>query len=139
MKNLYLKYAEIIRYLFIGVLTTFVSLLIYYGCVSTILNPNQAIELQIANVISWIGSVLFAYVTNRNFVFHSKEQKKGKEFFSFVGSRVFTLLLDMVMMFFLVTLLHLNDKFIKLLSQVIVIVANYIISKFFVFKKKEQH
>ena len=83
--------------------------------------------------------MLFAYVTNRNFVFHSKEQKKGKEFFSFVGSRVFTLLLDMVMMFFLVTLLHLNDKFIKLLSQVIVIVANYIISKFFVFKKKEQH
>ena len=137
MKEIYSKYQEVIRYLIVGVLTTFVSLLLYYGLVNTILNPNQPIELQIANIISWIGSVLFAYITNRKYVFQSVEKKKGKEFFSFVGSRVLTLLMDMAIMFVFVTLLHMNDKFIKLLSQVIVIVANYILSKFLVFKKKE--
>ena len=137
MKNVFLKYQEVIRYLVVGVLTTLVSLVIYYILVNTLLNPNSAFELQIANVISWICSVIFAYVTNRKYVFQSKQVKKTKEFVSFVGSRVITLFMDMAIMFLGVTLLHQNDKIFKLLSQVVVIVANYILSKFFVFKKKE--
>lgn len=137
MKNVFLKYQEVIRYLVVGVLTTLVSLVIYYILVNTFLNPNSAFELQIANVISWICSVIFAYVTNRKYVFQSKQVKKTKEFVSFVGSRVITLFMDMAIMFLGVTLLHQNDKIFKLLSQVVVIVANYILSKFIVFKKKE--
>ncbi len=137
MKNVFLKYQEVIRYLVVGVLTTLVSLVIYYILVNTLLNPNSAFELQIANVISWICSVIFAYVTNRKYVFQSKQVKKTKEFVSFVGSRVITLFMDMAIMFLGVTLLHQNDKIFKLLSQVVVIVANYILSKFIVFKKKE--
>lgn len=135
IKMIYQTHQEIILYLIVGVLTTIVSLAIYYGLVFTLLNPENSLELQIANIISWIGSVLFAYATNRKFVFQSKNTKVAKEFTAFVGSRVLTLIMDMFIMYFGVTLLNYNDKLIKLLSQVIVIVANYIFSKIFVFKK----
>ena len=132
--SIYHKYKEIWNYLIVGVLTTIVSLLTYYLCVLTILNPKNALELQIANVISWICAVAFAYFANRIFVFKSKEKNKIKEATKFVGSRIITLLLDMLIMFVGVTLLKGNDKFIKVISQVIVIVSNYIFSKLFVFK-----
>lgn len=137
--KIYQKKTEIINYLIVGVLTTLVSLVIYYGLVMTILNPENAFELQCANVLSWIVSVLFAYVTNRKFVFKSTNEKKGKEFISFVTARIATLLMDMVIMLLGVTLLHANDKIVKIISQVIVIIANYILSKVFVFREgKEQ-
>ena len=131
----YQKHEEIINYLIFGVLTTVVSLVSYYLLVLTILNPNSAIELQIANIISWILSVLFAYVTNRKYVFKSKNKEIFKELTSFCGSRVLTLLLDMGIMFFFVTLLKGNDKIFKLVSQVLIVIGNYIISKLLVFKK----
>lgn len=129
------KYEEIIRYLIIGVLTTFVSLIVYYICTLTFLNPDNALQLQSANIISWIISVVFAYITNRTFVFKSKSKDIVKEVCSFTGSRVVTLLLDMAIMFIFVTTLKFNDKVFKLVSQVFVIIANYIFSKLFVFKK----
>ena len=106
----YKKHQEIINYLIIGVLTTVVSLVIYYALVCTILNPENSLELQVANILAWIGSVLFAYVTNRKFVFQSKSQEVIKEFTSFVGSRFLTLLADMALMFLGVTLCHFNDN-----------------------------
>lgn len=131
----YKKHQEIINYLIFGVLTTIVSLVSYYLLVLTILDPNNGIELQIANIASWILSVLFAYVTNRKYVFNSKNKNILKELTGFCGSRVLTLLLDMGIMFFFVTLLRGNDKIFKLVSQVLVVIGNYIISKLFVFKK----
>ena len=122
-------------YLIFGILTTIVSLVSYYTLVLTILNPNNALELQIANVISWIISVLFAYITNRKYVFKSKNKNIAKELTNFCGSRIITLLLDMGIMFFFVTLLKGNDKLFKLVSQVLVVIGNYIISKLLVFKK----
>ena len=133
--NLYHKYEEIINYLIVGVLTTIVSLLTYYIVTITILNPNNPFELQLANIISWICAVVFAYIANRKYVFKSKNSNIKKEFTGFVGSRILTVLLDMLTMFIVVTVLHLNDKIGKLISQVIVTVGNYILSKLFVFKK----
>ena len=133
--NLYKKYQEIINYLIVGVLTTVVSLVTYYICVLTFLDPNKAIELQIANIISWIIAVLFAFVTNKIFVFKSKNKNLFKEFTSFVGARVLTLLLDMLIMFVMVTALGINDKVSKLVVQVVVTILNYVFSKIFVFKK----
>ncbi len=127
---------EVIMYLIFGVLTTVISLAVYYGLIFTILNPDSAIQLQIANILSWVAGVIFAYVTNRKYVFESKENNKVKEISKFVTSRIGTLLLDMLVMFVGVTLLKANDKIIKLLSQVLVIVGNYILSKLFVFKNK---
>lgn len=126
---------EVILYVVFGVLTTVVSLVTYYICVGTFLNAENAIQLQIANIIAWIISVAFAYITNRKFVFESTNKNKLGEATKFVTSRIATLLMDMLIMFLGVTLLKLNDGIIKIISQVIVIVANYVFSKIFVFKK----
>ncbi len=136
IKELYKKYKEIINYLIFGVLTTLVSLVVYYASVLTFLNPENSVQLQIANILSWIAGVTFAYFTNRKYVFESKEKNKLKEASKFFLSRVTTLLMDMLIMWLGVTILHGNDKIIKLISQVVVIVGNYIFSKLFVFKKK---
>ena len=138
IKKMYTKYKEIINYLIFGVLTTVISLIVYYGLTVTIINPDNALMLQVANIISWIAGVLFAYFTNRKYVFESKNTNKVKEFISFVGARITTLLLDMAIMGIGVTILHGNDKIMKLISQVLVIVGNYVLSKVFVFRKKEE-
>lgn len=135
IKELYLKYKEIISYLIFGVLTTIVSLAVYYISVFTFLNPDNSIQLQIANILSWIAGVAFAYFTNRKYVFESKNENKLKEATKFVSSRITTLLLDMFIMWLGVTILHFSDKLIKLVSQVLVIIGNYVLSKLFVFKK----
>lgn len=135
--DLFNKYKEVIMYLIFGILTTIVSLVTYYILTLTILNPNIAVQLQLANIISWIISVAFAYITNRKFVFESKSENIVKEVSSFVGGRIVTLLMDMVIMFIFVTVLHFNDKIFKIVSQVVVIVANYVISKLFVFKESK--
>ena len=137
--EIYKKHEEIINYLFIGGCTTLVSLITYYVCVCTFLDPNDKIELQIANVISWIFAVTFAYFTNIVFVFKSKNEKKLKEAISFYSSRILTLLLDSGLMFIFVSMLHFNDKIVKIFVQIVIIIANYILSKLFVFKKNEKN
>lgn len=135
LSSIYKKYEEIINYLIVGVLTTIVSLVTYFLCIHTFLNAQSGIELQIANVISWVISVLFAYITNRIFVFKSQSKNYIKEISEFVGARILTLLMDMGIMFLFVTVLNGNDTIGKLISQVVITVANYIFSKLLVFKK----
>ena len=136
INNLFRKYRELIFYVIVGVATTAVSLGVYYGLVFTLLDPNVGWQLQVANVVSWIASVTFAYFTNRKYVFLSKNPNMIAEAASFYASRLGTLVLDMGIMFVTVTALHWNDKIMKLVVQVIVLVANYVISKFLVFRKK---
>lgn len=133
--GLYNKYQEITNYLVVGVLTTVVSLATYYICVLTFLNPENALQLQIANIISWGCAVLFAYVTNKIFVFKSNNKNIIKEFASFVSARVLTLVIDMLIMFVMVTAMGINDKISKLIVQVVITILNYVFSKLFVFKK----
>lgn len=138
IKELYLKYKEIINYLIVGGLTTVVSLIVYYASVFTFLNPDKPVQLQIANVLSWIAGVTFAYFTNRKYVFESKNENKLQEATKFVSSRITTLLLDMLVMWLGVTILGFNDKIIKIISQILVIVGNYVLSKLFVFRKADK-
>ena len=135
MKEIIKRNREIISYLIIGVLTTIVSLISYYLLTITILSPNNPLELTIANIIPWIISVLFAYITNRKYVFQSKDKNILKEASKFTLSRVTTLIIDILLMFIFVSILHFNDKIIKLLVQIIIIILNYIFSKLLVFKK----
>ncbi len=132
--KIYEKHKEKILYLFFGGLTTLISLITYYLLTLTILNVNNALELQIANIISWITGFTFAYFTNREYVFNSKN-KDFKEFIKFFLSRIFTLVLDMLIMYIFVTKLKYNNVIFKLVSQIIVIVTNYVVSKLIVFKK----
>ena len=138
IKKIYLRNAEIINYLIVGILTTCVSLGTYYLCISTFLNAQIPIELQIANIISWLCSVLFAFFANRIFVFKSKNKNQWRELLLFFNSRIFTLFIDMFLMIVLVTIFSLNDKISKLIVQIIVIILNYILSKKMVFKKNQR-
>lgn len=139
IKQLYLKYKEIVNYLIFGGLTTIVALIVKWGLLFTFLNASNGFELQVAVILSWIAAVLFAYFTNRKYVFESKTGNKKREFINFIIARLATLLLDMFIMWFFVTLLKLNtDLYVlifTLVSQVLVIISNYIFSKLFVFKK----
>jgi putative flippase GtrA len=144
MKNkllkLYKEHREIANYLIVGGLTTLVSLVVKYALLFTILDATNGVQLQIAVIISWIISVAFAYWANRKYVFESKSKDYLKEIGLFVSSRISTLLLDMFIMWFFVTLLKLDTQvwviIWTIVSQVLVIILNYILSKFIVFKKK---
>ena len=139
--NIYYKNPEIWNYLIVGVLTTVVSLAIKWGLLFTILDAKNGFQVQVAVIVSWIGAVIFAYITNRIFVFKSKSKNYLKEISSFVLGRVATLLMEMFIMWFFVTLLKLNsDTWVlvfTLVCQVLVTIFNYILSKLFVFKKEK--
>lgn len=129
--NLYRKNKEIINYLIFGVLTTLVNIIVFTLCADQI-----HIQYLISNVIAWVASVLFAYVTNRKWVFDSHSNSIGKEMGKFFSSRLATLGLDMIVMWLLVDLLTTNNVFAKVVANVLVVVANYILSKLIVFKKE---
>ena len=137
--ELYKKYEEIINYLIIGGLTTLVNLIVKYAFLFTILSAENPVQLQTAVIISWIVACIFAYITNRKIVFKSKSEKILKEFISFVTARLITLGMEMLIMFIFVTVLRLNsDIWVvvwSIVAQIVVIVANYIFSKLFIFKK----
>ena len=135
IREIYEKYKEIVRYLIVGGLTTLVSLAVYYALVLTVLDPQKALQLQAANVIAWIASVTFAYVTNRKYVFESRSPQIAREAAAFFAARIGTLLMDMAIMFLGTTVLGFSDKIVKLIVQVVVIVMNYVLSKLWVFRR----
>lgn len=133
IKELYLKHKEVINYLFFGGCTTIVSILSFY-----IFNKVLGFNEHIANVLSWILAVLFAFITNKKYVFESKvKDTKGllKEIVSFFGARLLTLGIEEVILFVGSNLLHIDPMIVKVVAQVIVVVSNYFLSKLFVFKK----
>jgi len=130
MKELLMKYKEIIMYLIFGTLTTAVNIVVYY-LFSNIIHINYLFS----NAVAWFLSVLFAYVTNRKYVFDSKNNQIIKEAISFFGSRLATGIMDMVLMWFLVNFNIVNDVVAKVVVNVIVVILNYILSKLVVFKK----
>ena len=128
------KYREVILYLIFGVLTTLANLISYF-----LLTDVAGVNYLFSNVLAWVLSVLFAYGTNRVWVFQS--QAKGtaailKEMVSFFGARLFSGGLDMGIMFVCVSLIGLPDGVIKILSNILVIVLNYLFSKLWIFKKR---
>ena len=138
MIKIYKKYEELINYLIIGILTTVVSLATYYLLTLTILDANNKVYLQIANIISWLASVTFAYFTNRKYVFKVKNKSNIKECLNFYMSRISTLLIDMIIMYIFVSILKFDNKIVKLIAQVVIIILNYILSKFIVFKSSKE-
>ncbi len=130
--GIYHKNEELWNYLIIGALTTVVSIGSY-----SIFSKLLKINYLISNVLSWIVSVIFAYFTNRWFVFHSKEKKKFKEFMAFISSRLLTLLLDSGLMIVGVDYLKIDDLVTKILVQIVIVIANYVLSKLIVFKKEK--
>lgn len=133
MISLIKKNKEIIMYLIFGVLTTIVNILTY-----TISTRLFHIDVYSSNVIAWLLSVLFAYLTNRKYVFNSNAKtfkEISKEVFSFYICRVATFLIDMLMMYLMVDMMKIDDLISKIVVNVVVIILNYIFSKLIIFKK----
>lgn len=134
IKELLKRYSDIIPYGFFGVCTTIVNMGVYWLCA----HPAKMAVLP-STLIAWFMAVLFAYLTNRKWVFHSTastRQEIRKEIVSFYSCRIATGVVDWVMMFVLVDLLHFNDMVIKIVANVVVIILNYVASKLVIFKKK---
>ena len=126
------KYYDIISYLFFGVLTTIVNYLVYLPCFNWL-----HLSAAVSNVIAWVVAVAFAYLTNKPFVFKSSDWSAETvipELTKFVGGRVFSGGLETAIIFITVDMLHWNGNLMKLITSVLVVVINYIISKLFVFK-----
>ena len=138
IKKLYNKYKEIVNYLIIGVLTTIVSLVSFYLIRIFVFTSDSQIDIQLANVISWILAVLFAFVTNKKYVFESKSTgyQKFLEMIKFYVSRLTTLGVEMFVMWLLTSPLKVDDMISKIIVQFIIVILNYVFSKLFVFKKK---
>lgn len=140
MKKMFQKYEEAISYLFFGFLAFLVNMIAYMAAAKVLGADNEKVLLVlIATAFAWVVSVLFAYFTNRTFVFKSKiNDKKGKwkEFRSFIEARIATGLMELVIMYVMVDLAGIHDLISKLVCNVIVIISNYIFSKLWVFKKK---
>lgn len=134
--NLYKKYKEIFNYLIFGVLATVINIGVF-----ALLNHFLGSNLyEVSNIIAILASIFFQYFTNRFFVFERKEQTKKEvwlEFGKFMSARAVTALLDMGIMFVGVSLLHFYELVMKIIANVIVIILNYVFSKFLVFKKKD--
>lgn len=133
IKELYLKYKSYINYVIFGVGTTIVSLVTFF-IFNKLLNFNELI----ANVFSWIFAVLFAYITNKKYVFESSATTKEeiiKEAVAFYGARLITLGIEELVLLIGSTILNFDPMIVKLAAQVIVVIANYVFSKLFVFKK----
>ena len=134
--ELYYKYKEIFDYLFFGGLVTIINFISYYIPANII-----GVDKIVSNLIAFIISVIFAYVVNKEYVFETKWegiQNVFKEFSSFVISRIGTgLLCDILIFAFMINILNINDVISKIFTQILVVILNYIIGKWFVFKQKK--
>ena len=129
----YRKYKEVLLYLFFGVLTFIISI-VSYGLLAIKLN------VLIANILSWILAVIFAYITNRVWVFDNiadKGRNNIYEMLRFITGRIFTLIVEELILYFFITRLEMDKIIVKIIAQIIVIVLNYIISKLLVFNRKD--
>lgn len=132
--KLYEQYNEVILYLFFGVLTTVVSISTYF-----LFSEIWGIHYLISNVLSWIFSVLFAYATNRTWVFNSKNEGLRliiQEMFTFINCRLLSGAIEMLIMFIFVSILSISSINSKIFVQIIVVILNYIFSKLIIFKNK---
>lgn len=132
----YKKYEELINYLVVGVMTTVVSWVTYALC-KLVIDVDNAFWMQVAVFIRCAAGIVFSYVMSRFFVFKSKNPKIVKEIFDFVTSRLVTVFLDMIIMWLLPSVFKVDDWIATFVSAVVVVIVNYIFSKFIVFRKKK--
>ena len=136
MIKLYKKYEEVLKYLIFGFLTMVVSIGTYLLFANTFLASKTDLDIQIANVLSWICAVTFAYLTNKKYVFKSKVKGKKaiKECYNFFMARITSLIIEMILMYILYSIMNIDDTISKIIVQIVVVILNYIFSKVFVFK-----
>ncbi|MDI0265945.1 GtrA family protein [Clostridioides difficile] len=126
------KHKETILYLFFGIFTTLVNIVSYL-----FFTRIASLNFIVANSLAWILAVLFAYVTNKFFVFKSVTIEIKfllGEFLSFVSFRLLSGFIEMIIMYIMIDLLFVNDFIVKIITNIIVIILNYLFSKMIIFK-----
>ena len=134
IKALVVKHWEVFSYLFFGVLTTVVNYVVF--AIAAQVFPDSA---TVCNVIAWVVAVAFAYLTNKPFVFRSNDwsaQTVVPEFAKFVSCRLASGVMETLILLLTVDCLHWNGNLWKLLTQILVVIVNYVGSKLLVFRKK---
>lgn len=134
LKELFHRYYDLIMYLVFGVMTTAVNYLVYLPCYNLL-----GISASVSNVISWVVSVAFAFLTNKPFVFRSHDWSPAvvwPELVKFVGCRIGSGVMETVILLITVDTLRWDGNFWKLITSVLVVVVNYVGSKLLVFRKK---
>ena len=134
IKDLFVRYWEVLSYLIFGVLTTAVNYLVYLPVYNLV-----GLSAALSNAIAWVVAVAFAYLTNKPFVFKSHDWSAKTvipEITKFVGCRVASGAAETLILLLTVDILHWNGNLWKLVTSVLVVVMNYIASKLVVFRKK---
>ena len=142
LADLYRNHKEAMRYLIFGALTTIVNILTYFIFAKVILTPigNDTLKVNISEIIAFIAGVIFAYITNKLYVFNSKTnsiKELTREIASFFSCRIFTEIISILMMNMAVTF-KINDVFMKVVSNIVVIILNFVFSKILIFKNKKE-
>ncbi len=135
IKRIVIKYKAFLLYAIFGILTTVINLISYYILYNMIGWENVP-----STALAWLVAVVFAFVTNKYWVFGSKSVELKTmlyELFTFFMCRIATGILDMLIMYIAVDVESWNEMIWKLLSNIIVIIINYVASKLIIFKKKE--
>lgn len=133
IRKLWNRYKELILYFLFGGLTTLINILVY-----TAARKGLSMEVVPADILAWFLSVVFAYVTNKCFVFESKSWKLRKvlrEVLGFFAARLFSLGVDVVFLYVTVEILHWWEFGMKIAANVVVIILNYVFSKWLIFRK----
>lgn len=134
LRSLLRAHRELVSYVFWGVMTTAVNYAAYL-----LLTRGAMVYYLTASAIAWAVSVLFAYVVNKLFVFRSRDwawRVALRELWQMVASRLFSGALELGILWLFVDTLHLNDAVVKLAANVVVVVVNYVLSKWVIFKKR---
>lgn len=134
LRSLLEKYWDILTYLIFGVLTTVVNYAVYLPAYNLL-----GLSASVSNMLSWVVAVAFAYLTNKPFVFKSHDWSKETvipELTKFVSCRLASGAMETVILLLAVDILGWNGNIWKLLTQVMVVVLNYVFSKLIVFRKK---
>lgn len=136
LADIYREHIEGMRYLIFGALSTVINFFIFEICIK-----GLNFSATLSNIIAWIITVIFAYLTNKLYVFNSKTsglKELGKEIISFFNARIATLILETLFIWIVIDKLGFNDILMKIVSNIIVIILNYVFSKIFIFKKKKR-
>lgn len=129
------EYKETISYLIFGILSTIVNIATY-----VFFSRIIKINFMVSNIIAWFVAVIFAYITNKFFVFESKNINIKfilKEITSFMSLRILSGLTELILMYIMINIMLINDFIVKIITNIVVVILNFIFSKLIIFKNKK--
>lgn len=135
MKSLFVRYRELVSYVFWGGMTTMVNYAAYF-----LFTDVFHVHYLVSNVIAWAAAVAFAFLVNKLLVFQSKSWARStvfRELWQFLSARILSGVLETGILWFFVDLLHFNDDLVKIAASVLVVILNYGLSKWIIFRKNE--